>query len=117
MLLEYSSEGNALGLGLIKGTVRPFDRERFTERLPLPHVGWRNAQPVNTLGHRLLQDMPRRPRFYFVHSYHAECADEQDSIMEATYGYQFTCGVARQNITGFQFHPEKKPYFRNDSSN
>lgn len=111
MLLEHSSEGDAPGLGLIKGTVRHFDRDRFHQRLPLPHVGWSNAEPTNTIGHQLLQNMPRRPRFYFVHSYYAQCADPGDAIMQASYGYKFTCAVARQNITGFQFHPEKSHAF------
>ncbi|SDD26562.1 imidazole glycerol phosphate synthase subunit HisH [Kordiimonas lacus] len=111
MLFEHSSEGDAPGLGLIKGKVRHFDRDRFSRRLPLPHVGWGSVGPVNAIGHRLLQNMPKHPRFYFVHSYHAECANQSDAIMEATYGYQFTCAVAHQNITGFQFHPEKSHVF------
>ena len=111
LLLEHSSEGNASGLGLIAGKVRHFDRTRFNERLPLPHVGWSYADPVNEVGHRLLANMPKRPRFYFVHSYHAECADPNDAIMVSTYGYEFTCAVSRKNITGFQFHPEKSHAF------
>jgi glutamine amidotransferase len=111
LLLEYSSEGDTPGLGLIKGQVRHFDRDRFTERRPLPNVGWRETDPTSDIGNRLLANMPRRPRFYFVHSYHAECANPADAIMEANYGYRFTCAVARGNITGFQFHPEKSHAF------
>ncbi len=111
LLLDYSGEGNAPGLGLIKGQVRTFDRDQFKEPLPLPNVGWRFADPTSDIGNRLLANMPRRPRFYFTHGYHAECANPADAIMEANYGYRFTCAVASGNITGLQFHPEKSHAF------
>lgn len=111
LLFDYGREGEASGLGLISGQVRHFDRDRFTERLPLPNIGWRYGDPVNEIGKNLLSNMPRRPRFYFVHSYHAECVDPSDIIMQSDYGYRFTSGVARRNVVGFQFHPEKSHTF------
>jgi glutamine amidotransferase len=47
------------------------------------------------------------PRFYFVHSYHWQCANADDELATAKYGYTFTAGVERGNILGVQFHPEK----------
>jgi glutamine amidotransferase len=35
------------------------------------------------------------------------CADPEDATMESEYGYRFVCGVARGNVEGVQFHPEK----------
>jgi glutamine amidotransferase len=46
-------------------------------------------------------------RFYFVHSYHVKCTDAENTILTARYGYRFTAGVAKNNIFGVQFHPEK----------
>lgn len=111
LLFEHSSEGDTAGLGLIKGQVRHFDRARFAQHLPLPNVGWRHVVPKGDVGTRLLANMPSRPRFYFVHSYHAECSNANDVIMECDYGYRFTSAVARANVTGFQFHPEKSHNF------
>ncbi|WP_162814954.1 imidazole glycerol phosphate synthase subunit HisH [Erythrobacter aureus] len=111
LLFQNSSEGDVPGLGLLKGKVCHFDRDRFAERLPLPHVGWGYTDPTNSIGSRLMQNMPRRPRFYFVHSYHAVCANKADAILESTYGYRFTSAVSHANVTGLQFHPEKSHTF------
>jgi glutamine amidotransferase len=51
------------------------------------------------------------PRFYFVHSYHAQLLDESDALVYADYGYRFVAGVERGNIRGVQFHPEKSHKF------
>ena len=45
-------------------------------------------------------------RFYFVHSYHVR-EDEEDILMTTNYSYNFASGVEKNNIYGFQFHPEK----------
>lgn len=111
LLFEKSEEGNAQGLGLLKGQVHYFDKAQFDEKLPLPNVGWRHAEPGNDIGVSLLSNMPSRPKFYYVHSYHAKCADPNDEIITSEYGYRFTGGVARGNIMGFQFHPEKSHVF------
>ena len=107
MLFDKGEEGDVDGLGFIPGAVKMFDKKLFKSRLPLPNVGWHYVESANEIGRRLCRNMPARPKFYHVHSYHAHCADEKDVIFCANYGYRFTTGVAKGKVTGFQFHPEK----------
>lgn len=104
MLGLGSEEGAADGLGLLPMRCRRF-RLPDDSRLKVPHMGW------STLGARraspLLDGLGVDARFYFVHSYHAVCDDEQDVLAVSPYGYQFVSVVERGNIRGVQFHPEK----------
>jgi imidazole glycerol-phosphate synthase subunit HisH len=94
------------GLGWIAGEVdkiAPADPE-----LKIPHMGW------NTLSaraqHKLLDGIPVGPdglHAYFVHSYQLRPADRGDAVAEADYGGPVTAVVARGNMAGTQFHPEK----------
>jgi glutamine amidotransferase len=51
------------------------------------------------------------PRFYFVHSYHVECANKDNILSTTYYGYEFVSSVVKENIIGVQFHPEKSHKF------
>jgi glutamine amidotransferase len=55
--------------------------------------------------------MHEEPRFYFVHSYHAEISNAKDALLVANYGYDFVGAVEHENIIGVQFHPEKSHKF------
>jgi imidazole glycerol-phosphate synthase subunit HisH len=101
MLFDRSEEfGNTQGLGLLRGSVR-----RFNEDLVVPHVGWNQVEQRQT--HTLLSGIEDRSFFYFVHSYF--CAAEDASIVlgETEYGDSYPSMVAKGNIAGVQFHPEK----------
>ncbi len=111
LLFDFGHEGDAPGLGLISGRVVAFEKQKFAHRLPLPNVGWRYVHAINSRGEGFLTNMQYRPKFYFVHNYHAECDNEQDTTLVSEYGYRFTCGAGRANIDGFQFHPEKSHHF------
>ena len=101
MLFEESSEfGKTKGLGLLKGFV-----DRFNETLVVPHVGWN--QVVKRSEHSLLANVPTESFFYFVHSYYCEPADESAVVGETDYGVRFCSIVAKGNVCGVQFHPEK----------
>ena len=105
LLFESSKEfGNNEGLGLIKGHVEAFDTSKFSEPLKVPHMGWNR---MFTKTHPLFNGLDEMHYLYFVHSYHAVCSNEQDSIGRTEYGYEFTSSVARDNILGIQPHPEK----------
>lgn len=104
MMFAASEEGREPGLNWLKGKVVRFDASRMPNSLKIPHMGWSFVTPRPHF--TPLQGI-ERPRFYFVHSYHAVCDDEADIAATAQYGYDFTCGVARKNIYGAQFHPEK----------
>ena len=103
LLLDKSYEyGEHEGLGLIHGSVEPIAGV-IPQDLKIPHIGW------NAL--RFEGDSPLwryiRPGdcVYFVHSYYAaQCGDV---IATAEYGAPLTAAVARNNVYGCQFHPEK----------
>ena len=107
LLLDKSLEyGDHKGLGLIPGTVAPI-RDVIPADYKVPHIGW------NAL--HFPKDKPVSPLFryisegdcvYFVHSFYgADCAD--NVIATAEYGPELTAAVAKDNVFGVQFHPEK----------
>lgn len=105
LLFESSEEfGISEGLGLIQGRVVAFDTSRFSIPLKVPHMGWNR---MFTKEHPLFQGLDEAHYLYFVHSYHALCTHESDSIGESVYGYRFTSAVAHENVMGLQPHPEK----------
>ncbi len=105
LLFESSEEfGVHEGLGLIKGKVIAFDSSKFDEQLKVPHMGWNK---MFTKEHPLFKNLDEEHYLYFVHSYHAVCENEEDSIGKTYYGYEFTSAVACANVMGIQPHPEK----------
>lgn len=105
LLFESSEEfGSNEGLGLIKGRVVAFDTDKFDEKLKVPHMGWNR---MFTKKHPLFEGLDEEHYLYFVHSYHALCENEADSIGKTVYGYEFTSAVAHENVMGIQPHPEK----------
>ncbi|OCL83013.1 imidazole glycerol phosphate synthase subunit HisH [Arcobacter porcinus] len=102
LLFENSEEfGNTDGLALIEGKVIQFDRSKMNN-LKVPHMGWNKA--INKVN-PLFKDL-ENPYLYFVHSFHVVTKDEY-SIANTDYGYNFTSAVNKNNIYGFQAHPEK----------
>ncbi len=89
--------GETPGLGWIGGQVRSLN----ADGLKVPHMGWNS---VDGGGHPLL---PPDGDAYFVHSYRFDAADPQAVAATCTYGERFPAMVARDNIAGVQFHPEK----------
>lgn len=101
MLFDESDEfGGAQGLGLIKGTVK-----RFDNRLHVPQIGWNQIHLRRE--HSLLKDTPDESFFYFVHSYFCAPEDSDDALATTEYGENYASIVARENVCGVQFHPEK----------
>ena len=104
-----SEEGAKSGLGLLSFKSVKFNQQQMG-KLKVPHMGW-NVVTIKNENNPLCTDLKSNDRFYFVHSFHAMCEDEQDVLMECEYGYVFTAAVARNNIFGVQFHPEKSHKF------
>jgi imidazole glycerol-phosphate synthase subunit HisH len=98
------------GLGWISGEV-----DRITPSDPslkIPHMGWNTLNVVRP--HPLLDGLPLGPEgrhAYFVHSYELKPAQRADLVADADYGGAVTAIVARDNIFGTQFHPEKSQRF------
>ena len=106
MLFEESHEyGIHKGLGLIPGRVVPM-AGYIPEGLKIPHIGWNPLILKGESKHPLLKYVNEGDCVYFVHSYFA--TDCNDSVIAtAEYGKELTAAVARGNVMGCQFHPEK----------
>ncbi|MEO1958174.1 MAG: imidazole glycerol phosphate synthase subunit HisH [Nautiliaceae bacterium] len=102
LLFESSEEfGRHKGLGLIKGRVVRFKNIEKTHKIP--HMGWNKM--FFTKKASLFQGL-NDPYLYFVHSYHVVC-DDEFVIGKTIYGYEFVSAVNKDNLFGFQPHPEK----------
>jgi glutamine amidotransferase len=101
--LEYETTA---GLDWIGGDVKPIEPD--DAGLKIPHMGWNTLHPQRE--HPLLDGIETGPNglhAYFVHSYALE-PKNQDEVMAVTdYGGPLTAIVARDNMAGTQFHPEK----------
>jgi glutamine amidotransferase len=99
LLAERGLEhGVQQGLGWIGGEVRPLDP---ASGVKVPHMGWNDVIPV--------ADAPlvERGEAYFLHSFQFVAADEGDIAAVTDHGGRVTAAVARGNMLGVQFHPEK----------
>jgi glutamine amidotransferase len=105
LLAESSEEGELQGLGWIPGRSQRFAFPESTAVLKVPHMGWNVVAPRRESP--LFAAVPLPRRFYFVHSYHLVCAQAKDVLATTTYGIEFVSAVARDNVYGVQFHPEK----------
>ena len=102
-LFERSDEmGIHEGLGILPGTVTRFPA---FEHLKVPHMGW-NQLTIQKES-PLVAHITSGSYAYFVHSYYCQPADPSDILITVDYGIPFTAGIARDNIFGVQFHPEK----------
>jgi imidazole glycerol-phosphate synthase subunit HisH len=108
LLANKSAEGILPGLGFIAGEVVKFRAENGV-KLHIPHMGWNDVKIVRK--HKLVEKFEEETRFYFVHSYHIICKNNADVLTQTFYGGDFTSAVARENIMGTQFHPEKSHKF------
>jgi len=107
LLAERGLEhGVTAGLGWIKGEVvriTPAD-----PHLKIPHMGWNTLTVARP--HALLEGIPTGEsglNAYFVHSYHMQLADPADLVATTDYAGTITAVIARDNVAGTQFHPEK----------
>ena len=102
LLFDESEEmGRHRGLGLVPGRVRYLP----AEGRKVPHMGW---APIRYGRHDgMVEGHVDGEQVYFVHSLYTECADPADVAATADYGVEFPAMVARGNVWGAQFHPEK----------
>ena len=70
----------------------------------IPHVGWNNIEYDKDK--KIFNGLGSDKNFYFVHSLYAECSDE-NVVAKVDYDKKITAAVQKDNILGFQFHPEK----------
>lgn len=96
LLFDKSEEGNENGLSYIPGEIKKFKSDKFK----IPHMGWNKV-----FGNKFFNELNDK-RFYFAHSYYAECNDEY-ILAYSQYSRKFPAVVKNKNIYGIQFHPEK----------
>ncbi len=107
LLTRHSEEGNLAGLGFIDAQTKKFELQDPT--LKVPHMGWNTVEfkkdsPISI-------GVSTNPRYYFVHSYFVDCANQADLLCTTQYGQEFVSGFQHENIFGLQFHPEKSHKF------
>jgi imidazole glycerol-phosphate synthase subunit HisH len=104
LLASYGWEhGKHKGLGWIPGEVVPITPSDPT--LKIPHMGWNNLTFLKD--HPVIKDISDGAHTYFVHSYQFSCKDSKHLLSTVDYGEQVTAMIARDNMVGTQFHPEK----------
>ena len=100
LLFETSDEDEARTLGILRGhTVR------LDGAPTLPHIGWNQVE--RRRHHRAFAGIAPDADFYFVHSYAGAPDDPDVVVAETEHGVRFTSAVARGNLLGVQFHPER----------
>jgi glutamine amidotransferase len=113
LLFEESEEfEDTKGLGLIPGKVIQIPIAGTTnEPLKRPHIGWNSLKIPEILGNwegSILQDIEFGDSVYFVHSYMAKLAREENLLAEVEYGQnRIPAVVVKNKVIGCQFHPEK----------
>ena len=106
VLFEESDEhGVTPGLALLPGRVERFAQDAGSDPLRVPHIGWNEVAFSGS--HPMLERLPDRETYYFVHSYRAIPRDAGGVVGRAEYGGAFAAAVASESIFAVQFHPEK----------
>lgn len=106
LLTHGSEEGLLPGLGYIPARAHRFPQQ---SGLKVPHMGWNRISKSQS--NPLTKDLADDARFYFVHSYYVKVEHAAHSLLKCEYGVEFDAGIARGNVFGAQFHPEKSHKF------
>jgi imidazole glycerol-phosphate synthase subunit HisH len=104
LMTNHSEEGNAQGFGWIAASTKRFNKIKL-DGLKIPHMGWNTIRKENN--NYILDGLDNDDMFYFVHSYYVECDSYENVLCTSDYGINFHSGIVKNNIFGFQFHPEK----------
>jgi glutamine amidotransferase len=102
LLFEGSDEDGAVTFGVLPGRTR-----RLVDAPTLPHIGWNQVERRRE--HPLFDGIAPAADFYFVHSFAGSVDHDVAAtvVAETTHGRPFTSAIARHNVLGVQFHPER----------
>ncbi|MGA2775047.1 MAG: imidazole glycerol phosphate synthase subunit HisH [Candidatus Omnitrophota bacterium] len=104
LFFEESEEAKSKrGLGLIKGSVKRFSHKY---NLKVPHMGWNQIKVTNKTC-PLFKSINDVTFVYFCHSYYPVPKEQSVTAATCNYGNEFVAAVAKDNLYGVQFHPEK----------
>ncbi len=100
--------GEHQGLGFINGKVEKINNLTADNKiLKIPHMGWNNLL-IKNIKHPLLKNIVEGDHFYFANSYHFICQNDNNVLAQIQYGdNKINALIAKDNIIGVQFHPEK----------
>ena len=100
--------GEHQGLGFINGKVEKINNLTADNKiLKIPHMGWNNLL-IKNIKHPLLKKIAEGDHFYFANSYHFICQNDNNVLAQIQYGdNKINALIAKDNIIGVQFHPEK----------
>ena len=103
---EGEEHGITRGFEVIAGRVTRFPVHGDDGSvLRVPHIGWNEV--VFSGSHPMLEKLPERDFFYFVHSYRGQPEDSSVIVGRTDYGGEFASAVATDSLFAVQFHPEK----------
>lgn len=92
------------GLNLIEGNVKIMESDNL-RKFNLPHVGWNEINIIKN--HKIFEGIQNKSNFYFVHSYEFKLNDPNNLYAETKHLKNFSSIIIKENVVGFQFHPEK----------
>jgi glutamine amidotransferase len=96
-------DGQHQGLGFIDGRVEKIS----VQNLKVPHMGWNEVYLKAESSHPMLNQIKDGEHFYFANSYRFVCQNANNVLGKAIYGEEISAIIAKENIFGVQFHPEK----------
>ena len=105
LMTRKSEEGQTQGLGWLDAETLRFKFDGDQAHLKVPHMGWNTIEIRRS--HPLFANLDPDARFYFVHSFYVQSHDAEAVLAETDYGGYFHSIFGKDNIMGFQFHPEK----------
>ena len=107
MMFDFSCEfKNTKGLGLIEGNVQKLpENETLKSKFKIPNIGWYKL--INNTNNNKISFFENNYSFYFVHSF--SCIPDKEELILAYFEYDknFVASIAKENVVGTQFHPEK----------
>jgi glutamine amidotransferase len=105
LMTKKSEEGKIPGLGWFDAEVKKFSFPREQTSLRIPHMGWNYVSVKKQTA--LSKDLPKEPKYYFVHSYFLQANNPEDIFMTTNYATDFVSALNHNNMYALQFHPEK----------
>ena len=100
--IGHEGQNNNSGLDWISGEVKKIVVE---QGFKIPHMGW-NSIRFNK-PHPLFEDIFANDHFYFVHSYEFKASSKNEVLATTDHSKEIVAAIAKDNIVGLQFHPEK----------
>jgi len=99
LFFESSEEGSGKGLGLFSGQAK-----RLPSTVKIPQIGWNTLRVTNP--NEIVEGIANESWVYYIHSYYPETSGDW-VVATSKYGVEYPTLIARKNVFGSQFHPEK----------